>query len=193
MPTVDRYRIPRAILGGLKAGIQEWQTLREKKKQEVMTKALLGLPLSPDEEKLLTFRIPPELTQLGKSQEETRRWEEEMGYKRELLKIKGAPKAKLPTEDILKKKDIEKIISECQRDAIGLSKKKVYDRINMAEVTTIDPDLYEKNLDMLLRKRGLGGKTPLDLKKYLPFLGAYPYTPGTGEPQRPSLDEIFGE
>jgi len=186
----DRYRIPYSILEGVKAGINEWQRLRGEKKQQVMTKALLGMPLTPEEEKLLSFKMPPELTEMGKATEEKRRWEEEMGYKRELLKIKEKPKT--TKEDILTKKDIETIKSQCMKQAINLSQKETISPMG-ERIKTVDPDLFEKNYELLLRKR-LPGQTPLNLKKYLPFLGAYPYTPSPlGEEERPSLDEIFGE
>ena len=137
----DRYRIPRAILSGLKAGVQEWQTLREKKKQEVMTKALLGLPLNPEEEKFLTFRVPPELTEMGKATEEKRRWEEEMGYKRELLKIKEKPK----TIDFQKEKREEiRLRMQIRNEAKKMASKQVWDEESSKFKDVVDEELADE-------------------------------------------------
>ena len=61
----DRYIIPYSILEGLKAGISEWQRARQSEKEEIMMKAMMGIPLTDKEKKRLRFEIPRGLTQMG--------------------------------------------------------------------------------------------------------------------------------
>jgi hypothetical protein len=207
---------------GVKAAMGEWKEAREKKRQDAMTKALMGIPLTPEEEKSLKgFAMPQEYTTIGRAKEEQRRqgvtereaeekqaedksqWEAEMALKRETL-AKEQPniqreKLAIEQENLRLRKQKEQYIVDM--NLIN----NYYQTDDQGNFTTIHE--VAKMLEPKVREasfRQYGTFTPREQVKKKK-LGIFPSTKEIyGQPEsqpevetpplkRPSLDEIFGE
>jgi len=70
-----------AVMEGIKAAMGEWQRATEKRKQDALTRMLLGMETEADRKILqrdYPQGIPRTMTTLGKAEEEQRRYEEEV-------------------------------------------------------------------------------------------------------------------
>lgn len=86
----DRYRVPYAILQGLKAGMQELQRGREEEEKDIMIKMMMGTPLTLKEQKrrdkMGYGELPRGITEIGKMEKEQRRHEAEVEKEEEAIR-----------------------------------------------------------------------------------------------------------